>query len=115
MGGANNYRPLWQQWANEVDGIIFVVDSSDIVRFSTAADELESVLTLPTIASSLAPLLVFANKNDIEGSAPADVINRELRIDQIQNRATLVESVCCQFPSRLKSALTWLVQRVGKA
>jgi signal recognition particle receptor subunit beta len=113
MSGANNYRPIWQQWADGVDGIIFVLDSSDLIRFSTAADELNSVLKLPGVASTKAPLLVLANKNDIEGSAPAEIVSQSLGIDKIQNRATLVESVCSQSVARLKSSLAWLINKAA--
>jgi signal recognition particle receptor subunit beta len=111
MGGANNFRPMWQQYSDSLDAIIFVVDSSDPVRFSTAADELHAILNLPQVTSRVFPLLVFANKNDIEGSAPSDLIGRELRIESVTNRPVLVKSVCALFPKDLMVGLDWLIAK----
>jgi signal recognition particle receptor subunit beta len=109
MGGANEYRPMWQQYADGLDGLIFVVDSSDPVRFSTASDELHAILNLPQVTARVFPVLVFANKNDIEGSAPTDVITHELGLSNITNRLTLVKSVCAHFAKDLHTGLSWLV------
>ena len=109
MGGASNYRPMWAQYADKLNGMIFVVDSSDTVRFTTAADELAAVLQIPSVASAVFPLLVFANKNDIEGSAPPEVIAGELGITEITNRPKLVKSVCAQFPNDLREGIEWLI------
>ena len=111
MSGASNFRPMWQQYTDKLDGIIFVIDSSDTVRFSTAADELGAILSLPAVASTSIPLLIFANKNDIEGSAPPEVISRALGIDRIANRPTMIRSVCAQFPKDLRVGLEWLVAK----
>jgi signal recognition particle receptor subunit beta len=111
MGGANNYRPMWQQYVDNLDGIIFVIDSSDPVRFSTAADELNAILGLPQVTARPFPLLVFANKNDNLGSAPPALISQELGIDRITNRPTLVKSVSAHFPKDLRVGLEWLVAK----
>lgn len=109
MGGASNFRPMWEQYADKLNGMIFVVDSSDTVRFTTAADELFALLQIPSVASVAFPLLVFANKNDIEGSAPPEVIASELGITEITNRPTLVKSVCARFPNDLRDGIEWLI------
>ena len=111
MAGASNFRPMWQQYSDDLHGIIFVIDSSDTTRFSTAAAELAAILALPSVAGKSIPLLVFANKNDIEGSAPPEVISKELGIDNISNRPTMVKSVCAQFAKDLKVGLAWLVAK----
>ncbi|KAH0786786.1 ADP-ribosylation factor family protein [Histomonas meleagridis] len=111
MSGTNNSRPLWQQYADNLNGIIFVIDSSDNIRFSTAADELHAFLDLPPIKEKPIPLLVFANKNDIQGSAPVEVIQRELRLENYTAHPTLVKGVCSHFPKEIFSGLEWIVKR----
>jgi signal recognition particle receptor subunit beta len=112
MGGANNSRPMWQQYSDGLDAIIFVVDSSDAVRFSTASDELHMILNLPQVTSRVFPLLVFANKNDIVGSAPKELVERELGIERVTTRPTLVKSVCAQFPKDLQVGLEWIIAHI---
>lgn len=47
FSGQSRYRNLWQEFYNGVDGIVFVVDSSDLIRFVVVRDELETMLNHP--------------------------------------------------------------------
>lgn len=44
MSGQGRYRNLWEHYYNNVEGIIFVVDSTDSLRLVVARDELEMLL-----------------------------------------------------------------------
>jgi len=111
MGGASNYRPLWQNHVEDLHGIIFVIDSSDSTRFSTAAEELHAVCSLSAVQARPIPILVFANKNDLEESAPKDVIERSLRLNEISNHVCNVMSVCSQYSKDILQGIEWLVMR----
>ena len=37
MSGQGKYRDMWTNFLAEVDGVIFVIDSSDHLRFKVAA------------------------------------------------------------------------------
>lgn len=45
FSGNSRYRDLWQEFYCGVDGIVFVIDSSDPIRFVVARDELDTMLT----------------------------------------------------------------------
>lgn len=47
FSGQSRYRNLWQEFYNGVDGIMFVIDSSDLIRFVVVRDELETLLAHP--------------------------------------------------------------------
>lgn len=47
FSGQTRYRNLWQEFCNGVDAIVFVIDSSDIIRLVVARDELETLLNHP--------------------------------------------------------------------
>lgn len=111
MAGSSNFRPLWQNHADNLDGIIFVVDSSDQTRFSTAKEELHALLALGPIQSKPIPILILANKNDLEESAPKEVIEKALDLQSIANHATNVLSVCAQYPKEIFLGLEWLIMR----
>lgn len=51
FSGQNRYRNLWQEFYNCVDGIVYVIDSSDLIRFVVARDELETMLSHPFFSS----------------------------------------------------------------
>ena len=68
MSGQGKYRELWQQYYENSEAAIFVVDASDKLRIAVAKNELDEMLAHPHIKSREVALLVFANKMDI-GSA----------------------------------------------
>jgi len=65
MSGQGQYRNLWEMYYQDVEGIIFVVDSADTIRMVVAKDELDTMLAHKAISSSKCPILFFANKIDL--------------------------------------------------
>jgi len=51
FSGKSKYRCLWQEFYDSVDAIVFVVDSSDMIRFVVVRDELECMLSHPFLVS----------------------------------------------------------------
>ena len=47
VGGQEKIRPLWRHYFQNTQGLIFVVDSSDLERIAEARQELFSVLESP--------------------------------------------------------------------
>ncbi|KAJ1470521.1 ADP-ribosylation factor family-domain-containing protein, partial [Baffinella frigidus] len=43
VGGAKNFRRVWQKYYPEVHGVIFVVDAANAERFEEARESLEQV------------------------------------------------------------------------
>ena len=65
LGGQSSIRPYWRCYYANTDAIIFVVDSNDRERVSSAKDELLAMLQEDELKSTA--LLIFANKQDISG------------------------------------------------
>lgn len=51
FSGHSRYRNLWQEFYNGIDGIVFVIDSSDLIRLVVVRDELETMLSHPYFAT----------------------------------------------------------------
>ena len=45
VGGQEVLRPLWRHYFHGCDGLIYIVDSTDIERISSAREELEWILS----------------------------------------------------------------------
>ena len=56
---------LWKHYFDKINAIIFVIDSSDRDRIDRAREELQKVIE--DLELSNAPILIFANKQDIDG------------------------------------------------
>jgi len=65
VGGQDKIRPLWRHYYTGTQGLIFVVDSSDRDRIDEARQELSRIMNDREMKDCL--LLVFANKQDVEG------------------------------------------------
>lgn len=69
FSGQNRYRNLWQEFYNGVDAIVFVIDSSDIIRFVVVRDEIETMLSHPyfvTLQQQQPQKQQQQNHNDIQ-------------------------------------------------
>uniref|UniRef100_UPI00358F100A uncharacterized protein isoform X1 n=1 Tax=Myxine glutinosa TaxID=7769 RepID=UPI00358F100A len=64
VGGEQKIRSLWRHYISEVQVVVFVVDSADQERFPEARSEL---LSLAAEMGRGQPLLVLANKQDVQG------------------------------------------------
>lgn len=71
VGGQDKIRPLWRHYFSGTQGLIFVIDSNDRTRIDEARQELHRIILDREMKEAL--LLVFANKQDIQGGeTPCD-------------------------------------------
>jgi ADP-ribosylation factor-like protein 1 len=59
-GGQTSIRPYWRCYFPNTQAVIYVVDSSDIERMSTAKDEFHSILEEEELKDAV--VLIYANK-----------------------------------------------------
>ena len=57
---------LWKHYFDKINAIIFVVDSADTERMARVSEELHKVINDQDLEG--APILVLANKQDLEGA-----------------------------------------------
>ncbi|XP_043965615.1 ADP-ribosylation factor-like protein 13B isoform X2 [Gambusia affinis] len=121
LGGGKRIRDIWKNYYSESHGVVFVVDSSDVQRIQETKETMAQVLQHPRIAGK--PVLVLANKQDLEGAlAEADIIEN-LSLEKLVN-----ENKClCQIEpcsailgcgkkvdKSIKKGLTWLLSNIAK-
>ena len=63
VGGQEKIRRLWQHYYQNCEGLIFVIDSSDIERLEEVKSELFGVLESDAMRS--VPFVILANKQDL--------------------------------------------------
>ena len=84
IGGQREIRPYWRNYYEQTDGLVYVVDSSDNVRVNEIKDNLFELMSEELLAG--VPLLVFANKQDLELALEAGEILEQLELSSVTSR-----------------------------
>jgi ADP-ribosylation factor-like protein 1 len=107
LGGQTSIRPYWRCYYANTAAVIFVIDSTDIERLQTAAEELSGMLAEEELRD--AALLVFANKQDQPGAKGAGEISEALRLGELKDRNWTIVA-CSAIDGRgINEGMDWLV------
>lgn len=99
LGGHIQARKVWRDYFPAVDGIIYIVDASDLSRLNESKIELDGILNDEQVASI--PILVLGNKIDIP-TAVSDVELQGFLNIQCTGKGTVsVDSLQGQRPVEL--------------
>ncbi|KAJ3570160.1 hypothetical protein NP233_g4592 [Leucocoprinus birnbaumii] len=111
VGGQRTLRPYWRNYFEQTDALVWVVDSGDRMRMRDCKDELHSLLTEDRLAG--ASLLVFANKQDLQGSMTDAEIRQALELDSIKSHNWRIWPCSAVTGENLVSGLDWVVNDVA--
>ena len=90
IGGQKAIRPYWKNYYENTDGLVFVVDSSDEERINECIEELNALLVEENLAK--VPLLVYANKQDLQFALEAEEIMGSLKLAEISDRTWNIQA-----------------------
>ena len=111
LGGQTSIRPYWRCYYANTAAVIFVIDSTDIDRLNTAAEELSAMLNEDELQD--AGLLVFANKQDQPGAKGAGEISEALRLGELRDRNWSIVACSAIDGSGINEGMDWLVNTVN--
>jgi ADP-ribosylation factor-like protein 1 len=107
LGGQTSIRPYWRCYYANTAAVIFVVDSTDLDRLTTASEELAAMLAEEELRD--AALLVFANKQDQPGAKGAGEISEALELANLKDRNWSIVG-CSAIDGRgVSEGMDWLV------
>ncbi|OBZ76266.1 ADP-ribosylation factor 3 [Grifola frondosa] len=113
LGGQSSIRPYWRCYFPNTAAIIYVIDASDTARLPTARSELLTMLSEDELAG--VPLLVFCNKQDVEGALPPEAISEQLGLaGGEKERQWSVRGSCAIKGEGLEDGMDWLVNAIQK-
>ncbi|CAL1579712.1 unnamed protein product [Knipowitschia caucasica] len=111
VGGQGPMREHWMTFYQDTAAIVFVVDSSDRTRFHESKRELE--LTLGSDELHCRPLVVLANKQDVEGAMTVSEIKNGLSLSRLcPDRDWFVQPCSASTGSGLEEAFRRLVHMI---
>lgn len=111
VGGQKSLRSYWRNYFESTDGLIWVVDSADRMRLQDCKQELHSLLTEERLHG--ATLLVFANKQDLQGALPATEIQKCLNLDEITTHHWLIQDCSAVTGANLLQGIDWIIDDIA--
>jgi len=87
-------------------GLIFVVDSNDRDRIDVAKGELDGLLGQDELRD--APLLVFANKQDLPNAMSTSEMADKLGLHSLRQRPWYIQAACAASGEGIYEGLDWL-------
>ncbi|MFX1538629.1 MAG: ADP-ribosylation factor family protein [Promethearchaeota archaeon] len=112
IGGQETFRDsLWMSYMEGSMGVVFVVDSADHRRFPEARRELWRYVIRNKRVTDI-PILVLANKQDLEGALSAGQVARSLDLHKVFNHSYAIFPSSAATGFNLEEALEWLRQKI---
>lgn len=81
VGGQEKLRPLWKSYTRRTDGMVFVVDSTELERMEEARVELHKITR--TSENQGIPVLVLANKQDLASALSVSEVEKLLSLHEL--------------------------------
>lgn len=110
VGGQEKIRPLWRHYYQGTNGLIFVIDSSDIMRMQEAKEELYGIIDTEEFRD--VPVLILANKQDLPNAMKASQMVHELGLTTLNKNPWHVQEACAKTGDGLYEGLEKLVKMV---
>jgi small GTP-binding protein len=111
LGGKERLRSCWPHYFKDTSAIIFVVDSSNQERIGEAAEEFHKLMKEEQLEN--VPVLILANKQDIENSLSVEKVAEELDLKSLKNHKFHIEPTkASEGDDRLYEGLEWLVENI---
>ncbi|KAM1357169.1 hypothetical protein ACFX13_031919 [Malus domestica] len=112
VGGQKTIRSYWRNYFEQTDGLVWVVDSSDLRRLEDCKAELDNLLKEERLSGS--SLLILANKQDIKGALTPEEIAKVLNLEAMDKTRHWQIVGCSAFTGEgLLEGFDWLVQDIA--
>ncbi|KAM9604535.1 ADP-ribosylation factor-like protein 14 [Trichechus inunguis] len=93
IGGQEKMRAVWDYYCENTDGLVYVVDSTDKRRLEDSRREFEHILKNEHIKN--VPVVLLANKQDMNGALTAEDITRIFKVKKLCSDRNWYVQPCC--------------------
>jgi small GTP-binding protein len=110
IGGQNFNTDLLKQYYQNINGLIFVLDSCDTQSFDDVKLQLNNLLAIEELKE--VPLLVIANKQDIEGATSPNYMCENFGLVFLRGRSWLVQTTSAKTGEGIDVGLDWMAEKI---
>jgi len=113
IGGQKSIRPYWTNYFENTDCLVYVIDSCDEERIEESGVELNKLLEDEKLEG--VPVLIFANKQDVENSLQAKTIAESLNLDVMRDRTWQIQACSAKTGEGVEAGIEWAIQKAQKS
>jgi signal recognition particle receptor subunit beta len=110
VGGQDHLRSLWHHYFDNVDGLVFVIDSTDSRRLHLARAELEGIYQHESM--KYVPLIILANKQDVDNALTGEQIAEKLNLLNWSDGSYYIIPCCGITGDGITDGFTTLAQMI---
>ncbi len=110
LGGQESTRSLWDVYYMNTDAVVYVIDSQDDEYFEESKEQFHKLLEHPSLKSSL--ILIFANKQDLQGAKTVNKIIQDYELDKIKSHIWHIQSCSALKGEGLVTGIKWLSEQL---
>jgi ADP-ribosylation factor-like protein 8 len=112
IGGQPRFRQMWERYCRGSTAIVFVVDAADRDAMPVVSEELNLLLSKPSLKGI--PLLVLGNKSDLPDKMSVDELIEALDLKKVTYREISCYGISAREETNLDAVLGWLIARSAK-
>ena len=110
LGGQESTRSVWDVYYINTDAVVFVIDSHDDEYFEESKLEFHKLLNNPNLRNSI--ILVFANKQDLQGAKAIDKLIEDYELNKIKNHVWYIQPCSAIKGDGLINGIKWLSEQL---
>lgn len=89
IGGQSKIRPYWKNYFENTDALIYVIDCSDRKRLTETGNEFSELLMDEKLTD--VPIMIFANKQDLENVMKVSEIAEAIGLVKLKDRTWQIQ------------------------
>jgi len=106
IGGQEKIRKLWRHYYNNIDTVIFVIDSNDLNRLPEVKEELHHLLSEDQLKKC--NVLIYSNKIDLPNSVSVETISKEIDLFSIKQKWFIQPCSALNEKDGIYEGLQWI-------
>jgi small GTP-binding protein len=110
IGGQDKIRALWKHYYTGADALIFVVDCCDRSRIEEVKEEIAKLLIDDELKGC--PILIYANKQDLNGAMSPSEVTELLEMNKLKDRKWVVQGAAAVEGRGLMEGLDWVAMNM---